>query len=306
MRILMTGATGFIGRRLVPHLQFQHELVVLSRNPTRAYQRLGHNIQAINSLDRLSSLDSFDAVINLAGEPIADRRWSKKQKRRICLSRWQITQQLADLLKAGERPPEVVISGSAIGYYAKQEEHPIDESCQVPESTSAFTHQVCQQWEKIAHSMQNPQTRVCIIRTGVVLGHEGGALAKMLPSFKLGVGGPLGSGQQYMSWIHIHDAVNAIIFLLLHKECQGIYNLTAPNPVRNHQFSQCLAHNLHRPNLFRMPAAILSMLFGEMSQLLLEGQNIIPTRLQQAGYDFKFPQIEPALRELLHPGNGHK
>jgi uncharacterized protein (TIGR01777 family) len=299
MRILITGATGFIGHRLVTHLQYKHKLVALSRKPAIAYQRLGHNLQAIGSLEQFDDLDAFDAIINLAGEPIANKRWTTHQKQKISQSRLQLIEQLKQRLNASKNPPHTIISGSAIGYYGHLNAEPVDEFSSISASAD-FAQQLCEQWEQAALSMQSEQTRVCLLRTGIVLGREGGALAKMLPAFKWGVGGPLGNGQQYMSWIHIHDTINAILFLLHHPKCQGAYNLTAPSPVSNNEFTQCLAKTLQRPAAMRLPAPFLKLVFGEMAQLLVAGQNVVPTRLEQAGFDFKFSLLENALRELLH------
>ncbi|WP_116473841.1 TIGR01777 family oxidoreductase [Zobellella maritima] len=296
MKILVTGGTGFIGRRLLSHLRPHHQVSVLSRSPNKVYQRLGHDIDAIHSLVELNNLDEFDAVINLAGEPIADKRWSQAQKERICQSRWQITQALVEKLNAGSKPPRVIISGSAVGYYGRQDENLVDEDTHPhPE----FSHQVCARWEELAMAAQNENTRVCVIRLGLVLGAEGGALKKMLPSYRLGLGGPIGSGQQYMSWIHIEDVVNLILFLLEHDECNGAFNATSPNPVTNEQFSRCLAHNLSKPHFLRIPAWSMRLLFGEMAELLLYGQRVMPVRLQEVGFHFRYPSLDKALKETL-------
>ncbi|PSJ44740.1 TIGR01777 family protein [Zobellella endophytica] len=296
MKILLTGGTGFIGRRLMSHLRTHHQVSVLSRSPTKVYQRLGHDIEALLSLDELDNLDQFDAVINLAGEPIADKRWSPAQKERICQSRWQLTAQLVDKLKAGSAPPKVMISGSAVGFYGRQGDTLVDEDSRPhPE----FSHEVCARWEQQALAAQSEQTRVCLIRLGMVLGAEGGALKKMVPGYRFGLGGPIGSGKQYMSWIHIEDVVNLILFLLEHEECHGAFNATAPEPVTNEQFSRCLAQVLGKPHFARIPAWSMKLLFGEMAQLLLNGQRVMPVRLQQAGFHFRYPSLDKALKETL-------
>ncbi|OXS14244.1 TIGR01777 family protein [Zobellella denitrificans] len=296
MKILITGGTGFIGHRLMSHLRTHHQITVLSRSPNKVYQRLGHDVEALASLQNLDNLDAFDAVINLAGEPIADKRWSPAQKDIICQSRWQITRQLVDKLKAGSRPPRVLISGSAVGYYGRQGDALVDEDSHPhPE----FSHEVCARWEELAMAAASEQTRVCLIRLGVVLGAEGGALRKMLPSYRLGLGGPIGSGKQYLSWIHIEDVVNLLLFLLEHEECSGAFNATAPEPVTNELFSRTLARVLGKPHFARVPAWAMRLLFGEMAELLLTGQRVMPVRLQQAGFHFRYPTLDKALKETL-------
>ncbi|ART79909.1 TIGR01777 family oxidoreductase [Oceanisphaera avium] len=296
MKILITGGTGFVGQRLIKQLHPHHEVTVLSRQPHNVTQLLGSNIHALASLDKLENLDSFDAVINLAGEPIADKRWSSAQKERICQSRWQLTEQLVAKLHAGSQPPSVLISGSAVGYYGRQGETLVDEdSSPHPE----FSHHVCQRWEQLAEQAASAQTRVCFIRLAVVLGAQGGALKKMLPSYRLGLGGPIGSGKQYMSWIHIDDVVSLLLFLLEHPECQGAFNASAPEPVTNQQFSKTLAKVLNKPHFARVPAWVMRLAFGEMADLLLTGQRVMPVRLQRAGFHFRYPTLEKALKETL-------
>ncbi|MEZ6962489.1 MULTISPECIES: TIGR01777 family oxidoreductase [unclassified Aeromonas] len=297
MKILITGGTGFIGRRLVAHLKVNHEVVVLSRQGSRAYTLLGHDIKVLDSLDRLDDLNDVDAVINLAGEPIAAGRWSEQRKQLLCDSRWLLTEQLVDLIKLSTTPPKVLINASAIGWYGRQDDAPLDEQCQTPHDE--FTHQLCQQWETLAQEARSRLTRVCIVRIGLVLGTDGGALPKMLPTYRFGLGGPMGAGNQVMSWIHVQDLVRAILFLLEHGECDGIFNGTAPHPVSNREFSQTLAHTLHRPHLFFVPATLLRLMMGEASDLLLTGQHVLPTRLQQAGFHFTYPELPQALTNLL-------
>lgn len=279
------------------HLKVNHEVVVLSRQGSRAYTLLGHDIKVLDSLDRLDDLNDVDAVINLAGEPIAAGRWSEQRKQLLCDSRWLLTEQLVDLIKLSTTPPKVLINASAIGWYGRQDDAPLDEQCQTPHDE--FTHQLCQQWETLAQEARSRLTRVCIVRIGLVLGTDGGALPKMLPPYRFGLGGPMGAGNQVMSWIHVQDLVRAILFLLEHGECDGIFNGTAPHPVSNREFSQALAHTLHRPHLFFVPAALLRLMMGEASDLLLTGQHVLPARLQQAGFHFTYPELPQALTNLL-------
>ncbi len=296
MKILFTGGTGLIGRHLIRQLKPNHSISVLTRTPSKAFQVLGHDVEAYASLDLIEPFH-FDAIINLAGEPIADKRWSEKQKEKICQSRWQITQQLVDKIKQAEHKPNVMISGSAIGFYGSHSaDVVIDEH--LNDINPEFTHKVCVEWESIARQVES-LTRLCIIRTGVVLSKRGGALSKMKPAFELGLGGPLGSGEQIMSWIHIDDVTSAIEFLLNANDCSGEYNLTAPAPVSNKEFSQTLAGALERPNFFTMPAFMAKLLFGEMSVLLLKGQAVHPSRLIEAGYHFRYPELEPAMQQCM-------
>ncbi|WP_102798469.1 TIGR01777 family oxidoreductase [Bowmanella denitrificans] len=297
MQILMTGGTGLIGTRLLSRLPEGYQVTVLTRNLAEAELALGRRAAWISSLKGLQNLDGFDAVINLAGEPIADKRWSEEQKQRICQSRWQLTEKLVELCQSSVHPPKVFLSGSAVGYYGRQGDDFISEYHQSPHNE--FSHQLCERWEKIALEAQSPSTRVCLLRTGIVLSRKGGALVKMLPPFRMGLGGRMGSGKQFMPWIHISDMVAAMRFLLETPDCQGPYNLCAPNPVTNTEFSQTLAKTLGRPCLFPMPAFVLRGLFGEMSDLLLYGQRVIPKRLEEAGFHFQFQQLDKALLNLI-------
>ncbi|WP_434663939.1 TIGR01777 family oxidoreductase [Aeromonas sp. NJAU223] len=297
MKILITGGTGFIGRRLVAHLKVAHEVWVLTRQGNRAYELLGHDVKLLDNLDRLDDLNDVDIVINLAGEPIAAGRWSEQRKQLLCNSRWLLTEQLVDLIKLSNRPPRLLLNASAIGWYGRQDGTALDESCQQPHDE--FTHQLCQRWEQLALRANSPRTRVCIVRIGLVLGQDGGALPKLLPPYRLGLGGPMGSGKQMMSWIHVQDLVRAMLFLLEHDECEGIFNGTAPGPVDNNSFSLRLAQTLRRPHLLRVPAAALRLLMGEAADLLLTGQHVLPARLQQAGFHFTYPALPQALENLL-------
>lgn len=298
MNILVTGATGLIGKALLPHLNHD-AITVLSRNPTRAYQRLGHHIHAIDSLDNFESLDQFDVVINLAGEPIMGKRWSDNQKSIIQHSRWDLTQQLVDKINNGTNPPHTFISGSAVGVYGDNQDKSIDETTPITVNDNDFSQQVCLRWEQIALQAQSTQTKVCILRTGIVLAKQGGALAKMLLPYQLGLGGKIGTGNQYFPWIHLQDMIKGIIFLLNHADSQGIFNFTAPTPVTNKTFSQTLAATLKRPHFLCTPTWVLKLALGESSQLLLDSQRALPNRLQEAGFNFSFPCIEQALKQTL-------
>ncbi|WP_117234527.1 TIGR01777 family oxidoreductase [Vibrio maerlii] len=300
MKVLLTGGTGFIGRELVKHYR-THDIVLLTRSPSQAQQTLHHvpgdNLTFITSLDELSNLNDFDLVINLAGEPIADKRWSKKQKKRICDSRWKLTQQIVELIHASTTPPKTFISGSAVGFYGDQQHHPFDESLHVHQEN--FPHFVCSEWEKIALSAQSDQTRVCILRTGIVLAPHGGALKKMLPPYRLGLGGAIGSGEQYMPWIHLNDMTRGISHLSEQEHAQGVYNFCAPHAVTNKVFSQTLARVLRRPHVLFTPKWVLSTLMGESACLLFDSVRAKPKRLTELGFNFNFSHLEPALKNLL-------
>ncbi|MDA0146919.1 TIGR01777 family oxidoreductase [Vibrio sp. LaRot3] len=300
MKILLTGGTGFIGRELLKHLS-THEVVLLTRSPDKAKQAINHadlgNITYVSHLNDLHDLNDFHAVINLAGEPIADKRWSNKQKKMICDSRWNITEKLVNLIHASTTPPSVFISGSAVGYYGDQQDHPFDESLQV--HSQHFSHQVCRKWEEIANRARSEQTRVCILRTGIVLGCHGGALAKMVPPYKLGLGGPIGSGGQFLPWIHRLDMVRGIVYLLDTEHAHGEFNLCAPHPVTNRSFSKTLAKVLKRPHFLFTPKWALKIAMGESSELLFDSVRAKPKKLTELGFIFSYSRLEPALKNIL-------
>lgn len=295
MHILLTGGTGLIGSALVKLWLRQHTLVVLTRDPTKARQQLGPQVSLVQSVQQVD-FNQIDAVINLAGEPIVSKRWSASQKQRLCDSRWVITEQLVNGIKAASSPPSVLISGSAIGIYGRQQQQFIDEDYQ--HYHAEFSSELCLRWEQLALEAQSARTRVCLLRTGIVLANEGGALKKMLPPFKLGLGGRIGNGEQYMSWIHLHDMLRITDFLLQHPTLSGAFNATAPNPVTNAEFSRQLAKVLHRPALLPMPAFVLKFMLGEMADLLLTGQRVIPAKLQHAGFTFNYTELSDALKVL--------
>lgn len=304
MKFLITGATGLIGKNLVNKLTKQtdsklsqpHEITVLTRQakPVKAY--FGEKVKIITELS-IADIENTDTVINLAGEPIADKRWSKIQKDKICQSRWQLTEQLVSLINQAQQPPLTFISGSAIGFYGRQDNKPINESYQ--DTHDEFSHQICKRWEEIALGAQSDQTRVVILRTGIVLAKNGGALKKMLLPFKLGLGGHMASGEQMMSWIHIDDMVAAIAHLVEHKALEGAINLTAPNAVSNTDFSNTLATQLARPCFLFTPTWLLKLLFGEMADLLIYGQNVKPAKLLADGFTFKYEHLPEALNQII-------
>ena len=296
MNVLLTGGTGLIGRHLIPRLlELGHRVTVSTRSPEKAKNRLDSRVTLWRAFEHQVNLNGFDAVINLAGEPIADKRWTAEQKQRLCHSRWDITQKLVTLINASDAPPAVLISGSAAGYYGDLGEVVVTEE-EPPHNE--FTHKLCARWEQIACEAQSDRTRVCLLRTGVVLAPRGGILAKMAPAFKLGLGGPIGSGRQYLPWIHIDDMVNGILWLL-DNDLRGPFNMVSPYPVRNEQFAHALGHALNRPAIFRVPAAAIRLLMGESSVLVLGGQRALPKRLEAAGFGFRWYDLEEALADVL-------
>lgn len=296
MKILVTGATGFVGSHLLKKLLPEHQITVLTRNIEKAQKEFADKVDYLSDLNGLSELNDYDAVINLAGEPIVAKRWSPVQKDKICKSRWDITQQISSLIQASETPPNCLISASAIGFYGARDKERLDEASAGREE---FSHQVCKHWESHALSAQSNLTRVCVTRIGIVLGDNGGALAKMLPPFKLGLGGPIGHGEQGMSWIHIDDLTELMLYLLQNPQCQGIFNATAPNPVSNKDFATALGKAIQRPAFIPTPAIALKLAMGEMSELLTEGQFVYPGRTLLSGFQFRFPYIQDALDNLF-------
>lgn len=297
MNILITGGSGLIGQHLIGSLiQTKNHITVLTRDSVKSARTLPIGVNLIESLSQ-KNIDNHEVVINLAGEPIADRRWSDTQKQKICLSRWQITTQLAELIKNANTPPKVFISGSAIGIYGRQGNEKIDES--YTNYHQEFTHDVCKKWEQVALEAASAQTRVALLRTGIVLDTHGGALAKMLLPFKLGIGGKIASGQQFMSWIHIEDMVAAILHIMNTQTLAGAINITSEHAVSNQEFAKTLARTLYRPSVFTTPSFILKALFGEMADLLLFGQNVIPQKLVNTGFTFKYPTLDAALNNLI-------
>ncbi|MBA6233863.1 MULTISPECIES: TIGR01777 family oxidoreductase [unclassified Colwellia] len=297
MNFLITGGTGLIGQALIKSINFKDNTVtVLTRNIATASLRLTNDINFIDELS-LSDIEHSDIVINLAGEPIADKRWTREQKNKICDSRWNITAQITHLISIAQKPPRVLISGSAIGIYGRQNDMPIDED--FSDFHQEFTHDVCAKWEENALAAISAKTRVAILRTGIVLDRESGALAKMILPFKLGVGGKISHGGQFMSWIHLEDMVSAIIYIIGNNNLSGPINMTSPNAATNETFSKALAKSLHRPCILMTPAPLLKLIFGEMAELLLFGQNVVPQKLLNNGFTFKHSDIGPALTDLL-------
>lgn len=297
MNILLTGGTGLIGRALCTALlRDGHTLTVLSRKPRSVARKCGEPVQAIGSLAEWLPEHCFDAVINLAGEPIADAAWTAARKKRLLASRVSLTEQLVQRIALAQRKPAVLLSGSAIGYYGDCGDISVDESRRTGED---FGAQLCAAWEAAAAKADQLGVRVCLLRTGLVLSKNGGVLAKMRLPFSLGLGARLGDGKQWMSWIHIDDYIAIVRMLLLHTGARGPFNMTAPAPVTNGEFTRELAHALHRPAFLAAPAALLQRVLGERSALLLGGQKVLPHKVESLGYRFAHPALSAALRDLL-------
>jgi uncharacterized protein (TIGR01777 family) len=305
LAVTVTGATGLLGSSLVSALRERGgEVTVLTRDPARARKRLG-DVQAVawEPLAQPAPVEALvrrDAVVHLAGEPVA-QRWSEKAKRAIRDSRvigtGNLLAGLAGVADGGGRP-RTLISSSAIGYYGDHGEEPLDEDA--PAGTD-FLAQVCAEWENAAAGAGALGLRVAQVRTGVVLDRGGGALAKMLPPFKLGVGGPVAGGRQYISWIHAQDVVGMMLAALEDERWSGPINATAPDPVPNRAFSKTLGKVLGRPSLLPVPGLALRALYGEMAEIVTGGARVMPARALVLGYEFAYPQLEPALRAALTP-----
>lgn len=292
--IVITGGTGFIGQALCRALHKQGDhITVFSRRSEEEVQSLCGNVRCFDRLTALPGLGPIDAVINLAGEGIAEKRWTTARKRALWDSRVALTDELVAQIKRCREAPGVLISGSAVGYYGDQGDRTVTEETTPHDE---FTHRMCAAWEKAALEGQS-HTRVCLSRTGLVVGRGGGFLQQMLLPFKLGLGGRLGPGTQYMPWIHRDDMVRGLLHLLDNEQLTGPFNLTAPEPVTNAEFSRTLARVLGRPAFLPAPAFALKILLGEMAHLLLTGQNAVPQRLTESGFEFSYKTLEPALRE---------
>jgi uncharacterized protein (TIGR01777 family) len=294
MHILISGGTGLIGRQLCHDFIAQnHKVSVLSRQSAQTVQALcGERVIPQNHCNEIDPTTRIDVIINLAGAPIADKRWSPSRKALLRDSRLTITRQLVTLATTLQRPPELMISGSAVGYYGDRGNHILVESTH---PSSGFAHTLCEEWEEAAADGLPVTTRLCLLRTGLVLSKEGGLLKKLLPLFKWGAGSALGSGEQWMPWIHIQDMAGIIQWIISHPNLSGPINAVSPNPVTNQTFTTRLGRTLSRPTMLSLPEKMLKMTLGEMSELLLGSQRAIPEKLLHSGYIFKFDTLDQAL-----------
>lgn len=298
MKIVLAGATGFLGRPLTEALAADgHELVGLTRKPRGggfrevAWQPDG------TAGPWATEIDGADVVVNLAGESIASGRWTSARKQALRDSRLRSTGSLVAAIDRAARRPALLLSSSAVGYYGPRGDEVVDETTSPGDD---FLSQLSVEWEQAAQAASGRGTRVVRLRTGLVLEKDGGALAAMLTPFKLGVGGPLGTGRQYWPWIHRDDWIALVRFLIARPDAEGPVNATAPEPVTNEAFSKTLARILRRPSLFKAPAFALRLAMGEMADaLLLTGQRVVPKRALELGYRFQYTQLEPALVAIL-------
>jgi len=293
MRIVVAGGTGFLGTALGLALTHDgHEVAVLTRRPSRAHH-VAWDPEAYNG-QASAAIDGADVVVNLAGESIADRRWTPQRKSAIRGSRITATKTLVRAIHAARRPPAAFLSGSAVGVYGARHDELVTE--QSP-SGSDFLAAVCRDWEREALEAAG-RTRVVLLRTGLVLARDAGALPQLALPFRFFAGGPLGSGRQYMSWVHIDDWVEMVRWALKTNGVSGPLNVTAPGPVTNLEMARTLGRVLHRPALLPAPAAALRLALGEMADALLSGQRVVPEKAPALGFEFRYPTLEPALRNI--------
>jgi len=301
MHILIAGGTGNVGHRLVKHLiEYGNTVTVVSRRPFRPYS-LPAKINFVQWDGQTTGawaqhLERAGAVVNLVGAGIADKRWSDERKRELLSSRVEAGHAISQAINAAAKKPAVLIQASAVGYYGAQTGD--EEILETGAAGTDFLADLCVEWESATDAVEQLGVRRGVLRTGVVLDNQGGALPKMAAPFHLFVGGPVGNGQQWFSWIHYRDLANAVRFLMETKSAGGVFNLTAPNPVRNRDFSTALGQALNRPSFFPVPGVALKTVFGEMSSVLLAGQRVVPAQLQKLGYQFEFETVEAALTDL--------
>jgi uncharacterized protein (TIGR01777 family) len=301
MRVIITGATGFIGKALCRELHKDYEVIALSRDASRAAGLVGQWAKVVEWDGRTTGswfqqANGAFAIINLAGENIASGRWNESKKAGILHSRLDSVKAVREAIKQMNNKPSVAIQASAIGYYGSRQDEQLDENSA---PGKGFLASVCQRIESSAEGIAELGVRCIVIRTGVVLGRDGGAFVKLAKPFRFFLGGHLGSGRQWFSWIHIDDEVAAIKYLLENKHLKGVFNLTAPEPVTMKKFCKILGKVLHRPSLLKVPVFAARLMFGEMAnEMLLSGQKVLPKRLLNTGFDFKYTDVKHALNDI--------
>ena len=308
MKIVIAGASGLIGSLLTKSLlNSRHSVVVLTRNPQRSTTS-PHPLLQVEPWDGRTAgnwhrhIVDADAVVNLAGESLGTARWTKSRKRALISSRVDPTQAIVDAMKGTTNKPQALLNASAVGYYGRVDDGNVTED---HPSGSDFTSSVCVEWEQAALAAKSFGVRVVLLRSGIVLDPRGGALQRMVLPFRLFVGGPLGSGNQWLPWIHRVDEIRAICFLLENSRVSGPVNLAAPESATMQDFSRALGKSMRRPSVMRVPAFVLKVVLGEMADIVLTGQRAIPQKLLQAGFTFLFPGLKGALDELLADNSSH-
>jgi len=298
MKILVTGASGMVGSDLVSRLEeIGHKVLKLSRKEAEESNEVKWDPKDGFDEAEFSKLEGINAVVHLAGESVANGNWSEEKKNKIRESRVLGTRTLVDALGRLKDPPKIFVSASAIGFYGDRDDEILTEES---EAGSGFLPDVCKEWEAEAFKAEDFGARVVVLRTGIVLSKEGGALAKMITPFSYGVGGVVGTGKQYMSWITLTDLVKLIIFLVNNDEVQGVVNATTPNPVTNEEFTKTMGKVVNRPTILPVPGFGIKLIFGEMGEkLLLEGARVLPEKLEKYGFEFEYPNLEEALKRAL-------
>lgn len=309
MRIIISGGSGMVGSLLSSELsKAGHEVIILSRSPEKNRGRYGEGIRVVGWDGKTSAgwgslVEEADAIVNLAGENLAGdsllpSRWTSKRKHAILESRLQPGNAIVEAIQQAHKKPKLLIQSSAVGYYGPHSDEVITEEAGPQDD---FLSQVCVQWEASTEDVEKSGVRRAVIRTGVILDGKQGSLPRMVLPFKFFVGGPIGSGKQWVSYINIFDVVKGICFLLEHEEASGVYNLTSPNPVTNKELEKAIGKVMNRPSWFPVPAFVMKLLFGEMSTVLLDGQRVLPTRLTEAGFSFDYPDVVSSLQAVLKP-----